>query len=134
MPSTQGRAMARGRYFDALDEPEHTLKYGGINGEAGIPGMPGLVRNGDRQLETRRFGLNSEPVPVLLRDAVTIDTAVRLTGISRLTLQDACHRKRVPCLKLGPDNAPYLVRLRDVVVYLATMWTEARARRELTDD
>lgn len=133
MPS-QGKSLARDKFFEAMDGPEHVLHYGGINGEASIPGMPGVVRSGDRQLETKRFGLNSEPVPVMLRDAVTIDTAVRLTGISRITLQQAAHEGRLPVLKLGPDNAPYLVRLRDVVVYLATMWTDRRTRKELTDE
>lgn len=134
MPS-QGRSLARDKFFETLDEPEHTLTFGGINGEATVTGVPGTVQGRhDTRLETQRYGLHGEPVVVYLRDAVTIDTAVRLTGISRLTLQRAAHDGRLPHLKLGPDNAPYLVRLRDVIVYLTTMWVDKRARKELTDD
>lgn len=133
MPS-QGRSVARDKFFETLDEPEHVLTYGGINGEASVPGMPGRVGSHDAQRETVRYGLHSEPVPVMLRDAVTIDTAVRLTGVNRITLQRAAHDGQLPHLKLGPDNAPYLVRLRDVIVYMITMWTDKRARAEMTED
>lgn len=132
MPSGE----VRDRFLEALDEPRHALEYGGVSGEATIQGIPtGTAdRPGERSGRlTAKLGIVTEPVPVLMRDAVTIDTAVRLTGISRMTLQRAAQNGNLPVLKLGPDTAPYVVRLRDVITYLVTMWTERRARKELTD-
>jgi len=133
MPS-QGKAIARDRFLEAMDEPKHTLEYGGINGEATIKGVVSVESNGRLVSRTPKLDVHMEPVPVLLRDAVTIDTAVRLTGISRLTLQRAAFDKRLPVIKTGPDNAPYLVRIRDVIIYLCSMWGAGRVRRELTDE
>jgi hypothetical protein len=126
------RAARREDYLRRLDEPKHALEHGGISGQATIPGMPtgSPGRHGEAGGHHRRLGIVSEPVPVLMRDAVTIDTAVRLTGVQRVTLQRAALDGRLPVLKLGPGREPYLVRLRDVVTYLATMWTTGRARAE----
>jgi hypothetical protein len=117
-------------YLEALDEPRHATVYGGINGEATIKGIPnsrGELPEGDR---SRKLGLVMESVPVMLRDAVTIDNAVRLTGISRQTLQRACAAGRLPAIKTGPGPAPYLVRIRDIITYMATMWVEHRTRKD----
>lgn len=133
MPS-QGKAIARDKFFEAMDEPRHTLDYGGINGEATIKGVISVDSQGKSLSRTPKLDVHMEPVPVLLRDAVTIDTAVRLTGISRLTLQRAAFDGRMPVIKTGPDNAPYLVRLRDVVIFLCSMWGAGRVRRELTEE
>ena len=133
MPS-QGKAIARDRFFEAMDEPNHALNFGGINGEATIKGVISVDSSGKALSRTPKLDVHMEPVPVLLRDAVTIDTAVRLTGISRLTLQRAAFDGRVPVIKTGPDNAPYLIRLRDVIIYLCSMWGAGRVRRELTEE
>lgn len=128
MPNSEERDV----FLESLDEPRHALEYGGINGLATIHGVPtgSSNRPGEAQSRNRQVGVVMEPVPVLMRDAVTIDTAVRLTGISRITLQRAAQAGNLPVMKMGPDNAPYIVRLRDVVTYLTTMWTERRYRRE----
>jgi hypothetical protein len=126
------RGAQRDLFLEALDEPRHALEYGGVNGEATIKGIP-TGRIGDDTYRSKKLGVVMEPVPVLMRDAVTIDTAVRLLGVSRITLQRAAQGGRLPVLKTGPDNAPYVVRLRDVVTYLVTMWTERRARREFNE-
>lgn len=127
------RAQRREVYLRKLDEPRHALEYGGETGHATIRGVPTGSPGGQGEAVThsRRIGVVSEPVPVLLRDAVTIDTAVRLTGVKRETLQRAAMKGILPALKLGPSREPYLVRLRDVVTYLVTMWTFKRARNTL---
>ena len=132
MPALDSEVSRRDLFLDALDEPRHALEYGGINGEATIQGVPtGTAdRPGEQGYRNKKLGVVMEPIPVLLRDAVTIDTAVRLTGISRLTLQNAAAKGALPVLKTGPGTSPYLVRIRDVVTYLITMWTERRARKE----
>jgi hypothetical protein len=125
------REEARDLYLESLDEPRHVLEYGGINGEATIKGMPtGSDRPGESFIRSQKLGIYTEPVPVMMRDAVSIDTAVRLTGINRQTLQVAARRGALPVLKLGPDSAPYVLRLRDVITYLVTMYTEQKARQE----
>ena len=132
-PKPTDKGIERDLYLEELDSPRHALEYGGINGEATIAGIP--VPNGKDAsiIAARKTGIVMEPVPVTMRDAVTIDTAVRLTGVARQTLQRAAAAGRLPVLKVGPDTAPYLVRLRDVVTYLVTMWTERRARREMNE-
>ena len=124
------RAARRETYLLKLDEPKHALEYGGKSGQATIRGMPtgSPGRHGEATGHSTRIGVVSEPVPVLMRDAVTIDTAVRLTGVRRETLQRAALDGRLPVLKLGPEREPYLVRMRDVVTFLVTMWTTGRAR------
>ena len=125
------REEARDLYLESLDEPRHVLEYGGVNGEATIKGMPtGNDRPGESSVRSQKLGIHSEPVPVMMRDVVSIDTAVRLTGINRQTLQVAARRGALPVLKLGPDTAPYVLRLRDVITYLVTMFTEQKARQE----
>jgi len=126
------RRVQKDLYLDNLDKPEHTLEYGGLNGQATVRGVP-LTDDGRVSPQTVR-GLHSEPVAVVMRDAVTIETAIRLTGIARETLARAVFAGRVPALKTGPGTAPYLVRLRDVITYLITMWTERRARKESSED
>ena len=64
---------------------------------------------------------------------MTIETAVRLTGIARGTLAQAASQGNLPVLKTGPGPAPYLIRMRDIITYIVTMWTERRARKELTE-
>jgi hypothetical protein len=118
------------RRFARMDEPAHVFEGGGVNGRATIKGVPtrsdasgtGLVRSG------QRTGLMSEPVAVVLRDAVTIDTAVRLTGADRATIQNAAAKSYLPSLKLGGATTPYLVRMRDVIAYLARATRERRLR------
>jgi hypothetical protein len=133
MPS-QGKSIARDLFFEEMDQPRHALNYGGINGEATIKGVVSVDSKGNAINRAPKLDVHMEPVPVLMRDAVTNDTAVRLTGVSRLTLQRAAHEGRMPVIKTGPDNAPYLVRLRDVVIFLCSMWGAGRVRRELTEE
>ena len=127
------RRVQKDRYFDNLDKPEHTLEYGGLNGAATIRGVP-VNKPDEGQYHSKKAGLHSEPVPVVMRDAVTIETAVRLTGIARETLAQAVHNGNIPALKTGPGPAPYLIRMRDIITYMITMWTERRARRESSAD
>jgi hypothetical protein len=111
------------RRFESMDGPAHVLEGGGTNGRATIKGLPvrsevstsGLRRDG------QATGVMAEPVAVLLRDAVSIDTAVRLTGVDRATLQTAAAKGYLPSLKLGGATAPYIVRIRDVIAYLHTI-------------
>jgi hypothetical protein len=128
-------AEQRDAFLETLDEPRHTLEYGGVNGNATIRGVAtgSNGRAGELGQRRKQLGVVMEPVPVLMRDAVTLDTAVRLLGVNRVTLQRAAHRGDIPALKTGPGNAPYLVRLRDVLTYFVTMWTERRARTELAE-
>lgn len=114
------------RYFESLDQPDHALNYGGRNELATIRGVP--LRS---QVNNPGLEIYFEPVPVLLRDVVTVDTAVRLTGCSRESLQHAAYHGRLPVLKTGPGTGPYLVRLRDVFTYLLTMQYQARNRRDM---
>lgn len=125
-------AEVRDEFLEKLDEPRHTLEYGGVNGQATIQGVAtgGNGRAGELGQRRKNLGVVMEPVPVMMRDAVTLDTAVRLLGINRVTVQRAAKRGDIPALKTGPGNAPYLVRLRDVLTYLLTMQTERRARKE----
>ena len=129
------RRLKKDLYLESLDKPDHATEYGGLNGSATINGIPGgadvKLPPGDR---SRVLGLHMEPVPVMLRDAVTIETAVRLTGIARGTLAQAASRGNLPVLKTGPGPAPYLVRMRDLITYIVTMWTERRARKEMTEE
>lgn len=109
--------------FELMDEPAHVLEPGGTNGKAtikGLPVRPEVSATGLRR-EGQATGVLAEPVAVLLRDAVTIDTAVRLTGADRATLQAAAAKAYLPSLKLGGATSPYLVRIRDVISYLARM-------------
>ena len=128
-------AEQRDQFLESLDEPRHALEYGGVNGQATIQGIAtgSNGRAGELGQRRKQLGVVMEPVPVLMRDAVTLDTAVRLLGINRVTIQRAAKRGDIPALKTGPGNSPYLVRLRDVLTYLVTMWTERRARKELAD-
>jgi hypothetical protein len=123
----------RDEYLESLDEPRHALEYGGVNERATIRGVPvpvGPSEEGHYFAANKNLGVVLEPVPVLLRDAVTLDTATRLTGCARATLQHGAKNGSLPVLKLGPGSSPYLVRLRDVFTYLITMYTEQRARAE----
>ena len=122
----------RDAFLETLDEPKHALEYGGVNGQATIQGVATGSNDRANELGQRRkqLGVVMEPVPVLMRDAVTLDTAVRLLGINRVTIQHAAKSGIIPALKTGPGNAPYLVRLRDVVTYMVMMWTQRRARRK----
>lgn len=127
------RRVQRDLYMDNLDKPEHTLEYGGLNGSATIRGVP--VGPEDKpQFNSKKAGLHSEPIAVVMRDAVTIETAIRLTGIARGTLAQAVFRGNIPALKTGPGPAPYLVRVRDLITYMITMWSERRARKESAID
>src|SRR5215471_14438498 len=107
--------------LEAMDSPAHVFEAGGVNGRSGIRGVPVRSESSERGLkkEGRRIGIMSEPIAVLLRDAVSIDTAVRLTGAERITLQLAVVKGYLPSLKLGGSTSPYLVRVRDVIAYIA---------------
>lgn len=111
------------RRYELMDEPAQVLEPGGTNGRATIKGLPvrSEVSASGLRKEGQATGVMAEPVAVLLRDAVTIDTAVRLTGADRATLQSAAAKGYLPSLKLGGTTSPYLVRLRDVMSYLARM-------------
>jgi hypothetical protein len=126
----------RQAFLESLDEPRHTLEYGGVNGQATIQGVPTGTegRVGESKVRRRNLGVVMEPVPVMMRDAVTIDTAIRLLGISRPTLQRAITFGAIPSLKTGPGTSPYLVRIRDVVTFMVTMWSDRKARRQLAED
>jgi hypothetical protein len=117
--------------FEDMDGPAQVFEPGGTNGKASIKGLPvrpEVHANGLRR-EGQATGVMAEPVAVLLRDAVTIDTAVRLTGAERQTLQVAAAKGYLPSLKLGGATSPYLVRIRDVISYLARMSAFKMTRR-----
>jgi len=130
-------AAERTEYLRALDEPRHALieaNPGGINGAATIQGVPtGSPGSSHFHVKHERLGVQMEPIAVLMRDAVTIDTAVRLLGIGRDTIQNGCAQGRLPALKLGPGKAPWMVRLRDVLLYVVTMYAGTRKKLNYLD-
>ena len=128
------RIRQREDYMKSLDSPEQATRAGGVNGKASIRGLPLRVEPSGKvgMKAAVRTGIVSEPVAVIMRDAVTVDTAVRFTGINRGTLQAAIAAGYLPAIRLGEGKSPLLVRMRDVITYLMKQGqVHSRRRRPL---
>lgn len=129
--SEETQERKRRAYLDELDQPAHALTAGGINGAAGINGVPGRPDGSPHGLQLMAKGVvYAEPVAVVLRDAVTIETAERLLGADRRMLNRSVRSGYLPAIKLGPGTVPYLVRLRDVAWWMAQRASSSRSRRQ----
>lgn len=123
------REAARAAYFALLDSPTQALKAGGANELAGIPGVPGRPEKPGQGLQLWAKGLiYAEPVAVVMRDAVTPETAERLLGVDRRQLARSIRSGYVPAVKLGTGTVPHLVRLRDVVQWIRQNERSTRSR------
>ena len=128
MPPTEERELRRQEYLALLDSPPQALTPGGANEQATVPGVPGRPEKAGQGLQLWAKGvIYAEPVAVVLRDAVTPETAERLLGVDRRQLARSIRAGYVPAVKLGTGTVPFLVRLRDVVQWVRL--TERSSRR-----
>lgn len=123
------REVKRRAYLEGLDSPPQAIKAGGTNDLATISGVPGRPEREGQGLQLWAKGvIYAEPIAVVMRDAVTPETAERLLGIERRALARSIRAGYVPAIKLGTGTVPFLVRLRDVVQWVRNTERSTRAR------
>ena len=123
------REARRREYLLMLDTPTQALKPGGANELASVAGVPGRPERPGQGLQLWAKGiLFAEPVAVVMRDAVTPETAERLLGVDRRALARSIKAGYVPAIKLGTGTVPFLVRLRDVVQWVRSVERSSRVR------
>jgi hypothetical protein len=123
------REARRREYLLMLDTPTQALKPGGANELASVAGVPGRPERPGQGLQLWAKGiLFAEPIAVVMRDAVTPETAERLLGIDRRALARSIKAGYVPAIKLGTGTVPFLVRLRDVVQWVRSIERSSRVR------
>jgi hypothetical protein len=123
------REAKRQEYLLMLDTPTQALKPGGANELASVAGVPGRPEKPGQGLQLWAKGvLFAEPIAVVMRDAVTPETAERLLGIDRRSLARSIHAGYLPAIKLGTGTVPFLVRLRDVVQWVRSIERSSRVR------
>src|SRR5213078_4437851 len=86
------REAKRQEYLLELDTPTQALKPGGANELASVAGVPGRPEKPGQGLQLWAKGvLFAEPIAVVMRDAVTPETAERLLGVDRRSLARSIH-------------------------------------------